>query len=309
MRLRHALRSLARGLGKIMKTARMYSILAPAPERFDDYGGEPLTALPVERVTGKKWEAAVLGTPTTVRAVRITIPEIENETIDPEDFKAALKLRQFILDCIRLVYDPEAEYFRYGDNVPAMWNFLEPDAPPNFSVVIKQPLNEDYRVNVMGLAHMISALPALRPIIHLLANGSDPRMPLQFRFLSHYKIIEMHYRVSDNKRFREIAEPYVDEFRAIFPSVINVATLCTELARLRNKCAHIKLTTGDWGYSHPLAEPDDLTKVHKIVQRVAIRTVIVNYPNSHLRFAETPEQATKDFNEMAAAGLNPVKVV
>jgi hypothetical protein len=62
-------------------------------------------------------------------------------------------------------------------------------------------------------------------------------------------------------------------------------------------------------YSYPLAEPDDLTRVHRIVQRLAIRTVIVNYPNSHLRLAETPDQATEDFEEMAAAGLNPVTVV
>jgi hypothetical protein len=59
-----------------MKTARIYSLLAPAPERFDDRGEAPLTAIPVERTTGKMWEAAVLGTPSTIQAVRITIPDI-----------------------------------------------------------------------------------------------------------------------------------------------------------------------------------------------------------------------------------------
>ncbi len=291
-----------------MKTARIYSLLAPVPERFDDYGEAPLTVIPVERVTGKTWEVAVLGTPNTIQAVRITIPDIENETIDPEDFRAALRLRIYLLDCIRIVYDSAAEYFRYGENVPAMWNFREPNEPPNFSVVIKEPLNPDYRVNAVGLAHMISAPPTLRPIIHLMANGADPRLPLQFRFLSFYKIIEMHYRVAPNKKFSELATRYVDDFHAVFPSVKNVATLCKQLSQLRNKCAHIKLTTGDLGFSHPLAETNDLAKAHRIVHRMAIRTILLNYPESPLRFAETPEQAAKDFEEMTAAGLKPVRV-
>jgi hypothetical protein len=114
--------------------------LRPAPERFDDRGETPLTAIPVERTTGKTWEAAVLGAPSTIQAVRITIPDIENETIDPKDFHAALRLRVYLLDCIRIVYDPAAECFRYGENVPAMWNFREPNELPKFSIVIKEPL-------------------------------------------------------------------------------------------------------------------------------------------------------------------------
>ena len=291
-----------------MKTARVYSLLAPVPERFDDMGEAPLTAIPVERTTGKTWEAAVLGRVDTIQAVRITIPDIENETINPDDYRAALRLRMFILDCIRIVYDPAAEYFRYGDNVPVMYNFLEPDASPNFSIVIKQPLNPDYRVNAVGLAHMISALPAIRPIIHLMADGTDPRLPLQFRFLSLYKIVEMHYHVTPNKKFAQLAVRYIQDFRAIYPQVMTIASLCKQLSKLRNRCAHIKLTTGDLGFSHIQADNDDLQRAHEIVRRMAVRTISVNYPDSHLRFAETPEQAIKDFEEMAAAGLRPVRV-
>jgi hypothetical protein len=62
------------------------------------------------------------------------------------------------------------------------------------------------------------------------------------------------------------------------------------------------------GFSHPLAETDDLAKAHRIVHRMAIRTILINYPNSPLRFAETPEQAAKDFEEMTVAGLKPVRL-
>ena len=220
----------------------------------------------------------------------------------------ALKLRQFVLDCIRIVYDPNAEYFRKGESVFAMWNFLEPNEPPNFSVVVKEPLNLDYRVNSAGLLHMMAALPAIRPLIHLIADGADARLPMQFRFLSWYKIIELHYVVADIVKFRTFAAPFVPDFFEIYSDVSNVATMCRQLKRLRNRCAHIKLEDGDLGFSHPQADALDLHRAHKIIHRMAIRAITTNYPESPLRFAETPEQAAIQFAEMQAAGLKPVKV-
>jgi hypothetical protein len=292
----------------MMKTARLYSILAPAPERFDDKGDTPLTVVPVERTTGKVWEAAILGTSSAIQAVRITIPGVENEIIDPEDFKSALKFRMFILDCIRINYDSDAEYFRLQDNIPILWNFLEPEKPPQFSVRLKDFLNPEYRINSLGLGFLISAPPNIRPLVHLLADGNDPRLPIQFRFLSYYKIIEMHYRVTSNTKFNKFAESFVPDFRKIYSDTIAVRSLCKRLTILRDKCAHIKLSSGDLGFSHIQAKNDDLLNSLDILRRMAIHAININYPNSTLQFSETRQQAEIKFAEMEAAGLKPVRV-
>jgi hypothetical protein len=291
-----------------MKTARIYSLIVPVPERFDDRGDAPLTAISVQRPTGKNWEVAILGTPTTIQAVRITIPEIENETIKPEDFLSSIRLRSFVLDCIRINYDRNAAYLQHGEVIWAMWNLLEPDASPNFSIVVKEPLNPDYRVNVIGLAHLMAAPPVIRPLLHLLADGGDTRLPVQFRFLSLYKIIEIRYPVSTNAKFNKFAAPFVPDFQAIFPQVKDVKTLIGRLSILRNKCAHIKLTSGDLGFSHIQSAADDLYKVQEIIGRMAIRAIAANHPDSPIRFAETSEQAAIQFAEMETAGLKPVMV-
>ena len=121
---------------------------------------------------------------------------------------------------------------------------------------------------------------------------------MQFRFLSWYKIIELHYVVADNKNFRAFASSFVPSFAEIYSDVNNVATMCRQLKRLRNRCANIKLEDGDLGFSHPQADTLDFHKAHKIIQRMAIRAITANYPKSPLRFAETPEQAAIQFAEM-----------
>jgi hypothetical protein len=148
-------------------------------------------AFPVELKDGRTLEAAILGSPNTIKAFRLTIPHIQNDTIDPEDYKRFFNLRKLMLDCIRAVYDPSAEFFRQGDGIMTTWNFLEPGEGPSLALKITEPLNPDYRVVVEGIRRLFAVPQNLRAIIHLIADGGDFRLPIQFRFLSFYKIIEM----------------------------------------------------------------------------------------------------------------------
>jgi hypothetical protein len=292
-----------------MKTCYLYSLLVPVPEEFRDDGSIPaLITIPVELKDGRKWEACILGAPTTISATRISIPNIPDEKIDPDDFRRAIRLRDYLLDCIRLGYDADAEYFRSGDNTFALWNFVEANHP-NFAVNVTQPLNADYRINLEGLKHLISAEPKMRPIVHLLAYGMNAKLPMQFRFLAHYKMIEMHYRITANKKFGEFISEFLPAFQEIYSDVTNVSELCKKLSRLRNRCAHIKLTTGDLGFSHLEAETDELFKAMPVIGRAAARCVSRNYPDSSLRFSATPEEGAAQFREMEAAGLRPVRVI
>jgi len=292
-----------------MKTCYLYSLVLPVLEEFrDNRSIPPLAAIPVKLKDGREWETAILGDQTTIRAVRISIPNVSDEKIDPEDFRRFLRLRGYLLDCIRLVYDRDAEYLRRGEATFAMWNFLEPDKGPDFAINVTEPLNPDYRVNVDGLKHLIAAVPNMRPIIHLIADGMNCRLPTQFRFLSYYKIIEMHYRVTPNKKFNEFICFFVPEFQEVYPDVTDVAQLCRRLSKLRDRCAHIKLRTGDLGFSHLQAETDELSTIMPVITRVASRCIRINYPDSPLRLSATPEEGAAQFAEMEAAGLRPVRV-
>jgi hypothetical protein len=292
-----------------LKTARLYSFILPVPERFDDNGEPPLMEIPVERKTGATWHAAILGSPQTIQAIRVTIPDVENDTIPPDDFKVFIRLRAYLLDCIRIGYDSNADYFRMGgDQVMSSWNFIPPERGPQFAIIIKQPLNPDYRVNTLGLSFLVSAAPEMRLFVHLIADGASPTLPFQFRFLSYFKIIETHYSPTTNKKFLKFLEPFLPEFAAIDSSISSARDMCAYLNRLRNRCAHIKLSDGDLGFSHIESEHADLYRALRLVGRMAIRSINVNHPDATLRFAESPEQSEEDFKRMEAQGLKPVRV-
>jgi hypothetical protein len=145
-------------------------------------------------------------------------------------------------------------------------------------------------------------------VVHLLADGSDFRLPIQFRFLSFYKIIELHFKITTNKTFNAFIEPFVPQIQELYPNVRTVAQLCRILSKLRNRCAHIELTTGDRGFSHPEAELEELYKAFPVLKQVAIKCMRVKYPDSHLRFAATPEESAADFAQMERDGLKPNRV-
>lgn len=293
-----------------MKTCYLYSLLAPVGEHFEDTRASPppLVDIPIELKDGRQWGFAILGRPDKILAVRITIPEMEGPIIDPEDYKRYLKLRLFALDCIRINYDPTIEYFRQNDAVFSMHNFIEPEAGPNFQINIGQPLNPDYRVNAMGLKFLMAAPPDMRAIIHLLAEGNDYRLPIQFRFLSFYKIIELHYTITTNKVFNEFIQPFLPSFQELYPEASTIGKLCTALGKLRARCAHIELKSGERGFSHPEAELEEAAKAMPLITRIAIQCIRANYPDSPLRFSSSPEQSAADFEQMERDGLNPVKV-
>jgi hypothetical protein len=289
----------------------MYSFITPLIEEIftDNNDIPPLDSISVKIKDGRALEAAILGTPNTIRAFRLALPNTEDDTIDSEDHRRFYNLRKLMLDCIRTVYDPSAEYFRRGDGIMTVWNFRESDEGPFLALKITEPLNPDYRINVEGIRRLFTVPQNLRPIIHLIADGGDFRLPTQFRFLSFYKIIEMHYRITSNKRFNEFIEPSLPLFQTVYPDISTVKDLCTHLTRLRNRCAHIKLATGDLGFSHFEAESDELFKAMPIIRRVAVKCISLNYPDSLLKFSATPEDLAEQLAEMESRGEAPIRVV
>jgi hypothetical protein len=74
-----------------MKTCYLYSLIAPPPEDFvDNRSFPPLLTIPVKLKDGREWEIAILGTPGEIRAVRISMPETEGPTINPEDYRPGI---------------------------------------------------------------------------------------------------------------------------------------------------------------------------------------------------------------------------
>jgi hypothetical protein len=115
--------------------------------------------------------------------------------------------------------------------------------------------------------------------------------------------------VTANKLFGVLATPFIPEFHAVYPDVSSVAHLCKRLSELRNRCAHIRLTTGELGFSNMEANADDLFRIMPVLRKMAARCLSLEYPNSPLRFSASPEDLTTQMAQMEAAGQRPVRVL
>jgi hypothetical protein len=180
------------------------------------------------------------------------------------------ELRLYALDCIRINYDASIEYFRRNDGVFSVHNFVDPDIGPSMAVKIQEPLNPDYRVNTEGLKALIAAPPDMRAIIHLIADGSDYRLPIQFRFLSIYKIIELHFTVKP----KAFSNAFIGHSYQLSSVVVNIphAHLCKILTIAQPMC-HIEADNRRRGF-HPEAELEEHNAM-PILRRIAIQCVRV----------------------------------
>ncbi len=292
-----------------MKTYYMYSLLSPLPEHFvDNKLTSPLLSIPVKLRDGRQWEIAILGKEDTIIGVRIAIPKTDGENIPPDDFQRSQALRTFALDCIRITYDPSVEYFRIGNDIYSFWNFLDPGIGPDISLRIDSKINEQFQVNTEGLKVLLASPQTMRTAIHLLADGGDFRLPMQFRFLSVYKIIELHYKITPNRRFTNFIAPFLRIFEELDVSINTSSELCKYLSKLRARCAHIKLSDGELGFSHYRSDLSEASKILPVLTQIACKCIQENYPESPLRFATTPEETSELLEQMKREGLNPIKV-
>jgi hypothetical protein len=291
-----------------MKTCYVYCFLTPIDEQFKD-DAPPLCTVPIEVKAGRILEAAILGTQNTVKAFRLAFPDLESETFDIEDRKLFDRFQKLMLDAIRLGYDPCADYFRMGEHVLYTFVFAEAGAPPPLDIRLVQKINPEYRVNTEGIRQLFAGPKALRPILHLIADSGDVRLPAHFRFLSLYKILEMHYgEIRPKKEVNAFLNPRLAIFSTDYPDVTTTEAACTLLRNLRNRSAHIILERGDRGFSHFDTPPDDVVKVLPVIRHLAIQCVRLNYPDSPLQFATSPEDLAEQIAEMARQGKQPQRL-
>src|SRR5215469_16193382 len=82
-----------------------------------------------------------------------------------------------------------------------------------------------------------------QPLIKLLADAQMPLLPLQYRYLSLYKILELEFRLAGRWiGLQKLLEPYYDDYKGLNISMRSLPNLIHEM---RDKCAHIKLGGND----------------------------------------------------------------
>jgi hypothetical protein len=223
------------------KTFRFYMPLTPIREHYSDDGSTILLQTPVRDSDLRMFEVALIGSSHDLLMVRISMFELE-EAPPPEDIPKIDAVAELMISMLRIYYDNKIGFapdsFRYG-------NLIDENMPPELKVsttTTRPELNIDRNF----LTAALNAPEEFRNIIRLFSDSTYSYTPIQYRYLSLFKILEYafkHHRRKWSPKLDLLFGHFEKEYLEMDISKKSMKALFIDL---RDKCAHIKL--GDANY-------------------------------------------------------------
>lgn len=176
--------------------------------------------------------------------IRCNIPGLEEKNIPSDCLPFLQLLKEHLLSVLRLTYKLDLLLFSRS-----IWTFREEGEEPSTSVLIEEHGRDHFNSELTRNVFVQSIND--REIIRLYADGVNEFLPIPFRYLSFYKIIENKFRSSgfwDKDGLDELLEKYSH----LFENHELVGKPTAIIHGLRDACAHAK--TGSkreaWGITH-----------------------------------------------------------
>lgn len=163
---------------------------------------------------------------------RITIRGLQSETLPEELLPFLGGLGDHLLSVLRLAYWYDIRLLR-----ETAYAFFDDGKPYDFRLRVAVKDNYTFDPDKVG-AFLMHSL-GMREDVHLLIDGMDERIPIQYRFLSLYKLLEKRFKkaqVWDSRTLKGLLDRYHDRFVAAEVK----GTPASELHAVRDMCAHIR---------------------------------------------------------------------
>lgn len=167
--------------------------------------------------------------------VRCRIPDLSDEQIPKEVLPVLQTLKEHLLSTLRLTFRHDISLWH-----TAAWSFFDNGTPHDVRLEVTM-LGEPQFDAEKARNLFISSFP-FREDIRLLVDGTDSRVPLQYRVLSLYKLLETYFKTKgqwDKKAF----DSFLSRFRTDFEALGFQGHPSSTIHAIRNMCAHIKTGT------------------------------------------------------------------
>ncbi|MBD1891486.1 hypothetical protein [Coleofasciculus sp. FACHB-SPT9] len=221
----------------IMPNGYWYYFVEPMLNEYTDKGDkEPIASIDLE-FSGDVYQLALFGTNQVLHFIRIKVPHISPDMPHeiPEIVGRRIQIaKEHTVSTLRLIYDNKVALCPFS-----CFNFIEEDMPPNLNIVTNETLNNQWKfpneLFVAGFQNTINC----RNEVKLLADSLDERIPLQYRYLSLFKIFEI--MLFDGTKPRKELDVFLAKYESQFASKFQKKMLLKSyLIDLRARCAHIK---------------------------------------------------------------------
>ncbi len=214
-----------------------WSPLVPLLGQYVDDGTRDLTTARVNIVDTGEFEVSVVGTRQRMELIRIaTLNSDGNLTEKQRD--AVEMLFEHMLAVLRLTHDDRADLFRTHGRAMGI-GAHDVDGKPSLNVGIQEILGPTTDAQLDNIRNVFGGSLQHRALTKLLADALTPSLPLQYRYLSLYKIFEYEFRKEGRwSGLAELFQSYDVEYQALGLSTRSLNNLFHEM---RDKCAHIKV--------------------------------------------------------------------
>ncbi|MBW5434537.1 hypothetical protein FXB41_07025 [Bradyrhizobium canariense] len=254
-----------------------YTPLAPLIEWYRDDGSRDLLFRECT-IDGTTYRVAVVGEIHAPEIIRVETVDSDGN-LTPEQGRIVGQLIDHVITVLRLTTPLHIEKLWFGRDTISFGSHGDAAGKPHFGVSISEHFAH-LRPDWTNTAAVFDRTYNERAFFKLLADVAQPNLPLQYRFLSLYKVIEHEFREGKKwPRLQNFVSPWEAEFRALG---VSGQSLPNFLHSLRDKCAHIKVGNelGITGLS--TADADLVGAVMPILEKVVVSQLAEQYPS--LRF-------------------------
>jgi len=215
-------------------------MLRPLKDHYLDDGSAILANISVVE-NGRAIEIALIGTSSDPQMIRLSVSGIDRNPTN-EERKRFDDLAESMLAHLRIFHDNEIAFaipaFRYA-------NLIDDHLPPELNINIGKSKSA-FDVDSTLIQSFMHSDKELQNILRLYADSLYPYLPVQYRYLSAFKIIEHEFKLSRRKWKPELdvlLSNFQTEYDALGLSKMGMKAL---MINLRDKCAHIKLDDADY---------------------------------------------------------------
>lgn len=239
-------------------TCLYYWLVEPTRDTFlDTSEAQPAFEIPIESDWGINKFALFVSGNGNPEYGRLTIPDLEEEKISEEFLPMIQAVKEHFLSILRITYYPDVTLFPRP-----IWTFIEDISSYSIGLEIHKAASSNFDIEKTKRL-FIGSFP-YREEIRLFIDGNDGRIPLQYRYLSLYKIIELHYR-KQGQWHEDGLGLILGKYTSQLASLGIIKKPISHIHMLRDRCAHIKTGKSKETFGVTQLNNKEATEVSKIL--------------------------------------------
>lgn len=197
-----------------MSTWFNYAPLAAGITRYVDDEKRDLCKATVSLVDVGEFEVALVGTPTSVELIRVATLNSDGN-LTPTQSETVGKLVDHMISVLRITYDSNVARLSWYDQTISVGSHGK-DGHPDLAVDISDVTPPRAEVHFENVARVFAGSAKIRHLMKLLSDTQLYSLPLQYRYLSLYKIFELEFKFGGKwNGLDALLAPYQDEYAVL----------------------------------------------------------------------------------------------